>query len=179
MWEYLDRLDLNLLYRYAQIVSGEASYLREPNKSTSSTEDKNTNSDRCQKGFYLFWFVFRYILKCETLEQALEYANEETLRKYCLLGYVKTRNAVMYIGLENNKDVHFSKVEDTKIILEILYHRYSLLEQLLCYARHTTGCRRTRSIEAARKHIQTIKNTYNINLRECDRFKDALKELEI
>lgn len=136
MWGYLDKMDKNLLYSYAQVLAGERKELH-----IIRSESDIEQAERKRKmTYYLTWFVYRYILECNTLEKALEYASEETLKKYKLYSYIIHGN--IYIGVD--KEVCIRKPEDIGIVLEILYKRYDLFKQLKCYIRHTKGIRKKR-----------------------------------
>ena len=156
MSEYLDKFDKNLIYSYVSCLAGKAKMM----EWSSDEEDSEKVSElRCKNCFYLIWFLYRYILGCETYEQACEYATEEILKKYKL--YSRLHNNMIYIGV--NKELDFYKVSDMKIILEILYHRYALFQQIECFMRHTYSERITvrykRAKELKEKYIKVYLKT--------------------
>lgn len=129
-------MDKNLLYKYGLYVSGAVKEMKH-----------EKDEELCNKeGFYLFWFVYRYILGCETLEEALKYNNRETLVKYGLFPYVR-EGRYMYVGYADNKVM--LKEVDVVTILEILYNKYHFFEQMECFCRNVSknggyDCRRKR-----------------------------------
>ena len=141
-WAFLDKMDKNLLYIYANVLSGKAKQMRlveYHGTNAKKTEDNGElDEERRKNAYYLIWFVYRYILKCETYEQTIPYQTKETLRKYRLLSYVQ--NEILYIGMSDDK-IKFRKVEDISMILEILYNRYSFMEQIDCFIRNTKKTR--------------------------------------
>jgi hypothetical protein len=124
-WDFLDEFNGNLLYNCA----GNKSY---------TFADMN-------EVYYYIWFLYRYVLGCETLEEALQFANAKTMKE---LGIGKCfitkehRKHVLVLGNEAfgtlvlcSHDVK-KPVIFLKIVLEILYKRYNYLEQIECYIRH-------------------------------------------
>lgn len=162
MWEYLDVMDKNLLYIYARVLAGEGSCLRLTHNANSDEVTTTAAQDEeiRKKFYYLIWFVFRYVLGCETLEQALAYSNDEyeqLLEKFALdrlFSERKKDERRLYIGV--NKDVSFYRIDDMRIILEILYNRYNLWEQLDCFIRNTKNMRQKRCIEAKARYQQML-----------------------
>lgn len=137
MWEFLDTMDKNLLYSYAQVLSGKKKQIQmhlpkaQREYMTELDEIRITEEYR-NRAYYLIWFVYRYVLGCKTLEETKPYANEETLKKYRLLSYILHNS--LYVGVD--KEICFRKAEDIDIILEILYNRYDFFEQMECFIRH-------------------------------------------
>lgn len=171
MWEYLDKLDKNLLYDYAKFLSGEKQSLkfhcrieekdnkqegtRRVHRYQSDNEDEQfkRQKEERDKVFYIIWFVYRYILNCKTLEEALQIPVEEVFKKYRLETLIRNRYC-LYIGID--RDVMVYKESDMCIILEILYKRLGFWEQLDCFITHTKGCRRTRCIEVKEKYEELL-----------------------
>lgn len=148
MWNFLDEMDKNLLYTYAEVMSGKRKQIQ---SSKSYTEDRSEHDEiriaeeTRKRAYYLIWFVYRYVLNCETLDEAMKYADEETFRKFHLYSF-STSNSAIYIG--TYKEICFRKAEDIPVILEILYNRYDFFEQLECFIRHTKNVRQTRCKQA-------------------------------
>lgn len=148
-WGFLDVMDKNLLYDFANTVDGSKTCLfRDSNFAGSLTEDKEYYRSEMQKrqGYYLMWFVYRHVLGCDTLEKAKEYATEEILRQYRLWNFIW--NSKMYVGIKGINEMRFWKVEDMAIILEILYYRYEFFEQMECFIRNTSNMRQARCKKA-------------------------------
>lgn len=71
-WGFLDVMDKNMLYDFANTVDGSKTCLfRDSNFAGSLTEDKEYYRSEMQKrqGYYLMWFVYRHVLGCDTLER--------------------------------------------------------------------------------------------------------------
>ena len=144
MWDFLDVMDKNLLYRYAESLSkGQFFKIDFPPDAGEGKKEEY----RKQLVLYLIWFTYRYTLKCKTLEETVPYQNKEILKKYKLLSFI-TNTAVFLC----NGEICFRKAEDISMILEILYNRYGLWEQFDCFIRNTSGIRRKRCIEAKEKY---------------------------
>lgn len=146
-WDFLDEFNGNALYFYANGASSGDNSLRFYN--AAPEEAKKTM-------FYLFWFVFRYVLGCKTYEEAVTKADYQTLCKYNLIGfvqknrsdYIKDTKKLGYIGIEDvgvlPLSVSWFGAKNTgkyklqivvESILQILYNRYNILEQIECFAR--------------------------------------------
>jgi len=165
MWEYLDSFNKNLIYSYVSCLTGETRIM----EWSSDDEDSEKTDEMCCKNcFYLIWFLYRYVFGCETYEQACEYATEDVLKKYKL--YSRLHNRMIYIG--TNKELEFYKVEDMKIILEILYKRYALFQQIECFMKHTSGDVKTLRY----KRAAALKETYiKAYLRIREKSKEGRK----
>lgn len=131
-WEYLEVFDGNTLYYYTCTSKPHFS------------DDKNV--------YYIIWFVYRYVLGCETLEEALKYADLQTIKKFKLsrafskdaggnteaelfLGNDKFGKISLCVGRKHLEDSE-KTVNYIKTVLEILYNRYNILEQLECYVKN-------------------------------------------
>jgi len=153
MWKYLEQTNKNLLYEYARVLSNARADMR-----YDSDEDK-----RNKECFYLFWFVYRYVLGCKTLREALEHVDKDTLVKYKLFSMLHHR--YLFVGHGENK-MPFSKVEDVVAILEILYNKYTFFEQMECFCRnamisdgHSCRCRRCESrMEELKRKVSKYEN---------------------
>lgn len=144
MWDYLDKMNHNLLYKYADVLSEKKRHFY--NK--DSEKDISVNAEEKKKNVcYLIWFVYRYILQCRTLEETIPYQNQEILKKYHLHSLIKHESVFIC-----NSEICFRKPEDIAIILEILYGRYTLWEQFDCFIRNTKGVRQKRCIVAKEKY---------------------------
>ena len=151
-WEYLDNFDKNLLYLYSR------SLLQEKNKFFGTFQsfcgEKSEYAEKKKKiGFYLIWVVFRYVLKCETYQEAIKYATKENLKKYNLNTILHQR--VLYIGIYGLEEIYLYKEEDINIALEIVYERLGLVKQLECYIKHSTN-----TLRKTRKKCIEIKERY-------------------
>lgn len=140
VWDYLDKMDKNLLYLYASMIAkGRQNQKLFPPSNTGNAErDELLDAENRRKtAFYLVWFVYRWVLGCETLEQATKYANEETLKRYKLISLFRHNLRRIYVGIYGINEIYLYnyKKGDLDIVLEILYNRYDFLEQLECYIR--------------------------------------------
>lgn len=158
MWEFLDSFNKNLIYTYVSCLSGKTRMME-----WSLDEEDSDKKDElyCKNCFYLIWFLYRYILGCETYEEACEYATEEIMKKYKL--YSRLHNRMIYIG--TNKELEFYKIEDMKIILEILYKRYALFQQIDCFMNHTSSDVKTLRYRKAAQLKEKYINAY-LKIRE-------------
>lgn len=161
MWKFLDQLNRNLLYSYVLLLTG-----KRKNKSVvftkAETNDEETNNlvnaeQKRNAAIYLVWFVFRYVLECDTYEKALPYANIDTLKKYKLDTFFRANQRYIYIGAYGIDELYLYNCEkgcDLTVLLEILYNRYDCLEQLECFIRQSlqispkitlrvSGCQKT------------------------------------
>lgn len=145
-WKYLDKFDGNLIFSYIKSLTTKKSSRFINPYSVNETGDEerdefNKAELRRKTAFYLYWYVFRYVLGCETVEDAIPYANEETLKKYKIHNFMKDTNKLksgwFYIGI-HNEEISLYKPEDIKTILEILYNRYDFFEQLECFLRNSS-----------------------------------------
>ena len=125
-WDFLDEFNGNLLYNCA----GSKKY---------TFADMN-------EVYYYIWFLYRYVLGCETLEEALQFANAKTMKELnigrCFITKEHRKN-VLVLGSEEfgtlvlcAHDAYKKLVIFLKIVLEILYRRYNYLEQIECYIRY-------------------------------------------
>lgn len=141
-WNFLDKMDKNFLYAYAEDLfsSSKPNYMKfyTTNIETEHQETQEILYDETKKkeACYIIWFVYRYILKCETLEQALEYATMATFKKYKLKNILHWE--YVHIGLGSDRIGLYSEA-DISVILEIIYNRYDFFEELDCFLRHTEG----------------------------------------
>lgn len=152
LWHFLEKKNMNLLYKYTDVLVGNQSYIawkspvnRIENDIQASlisrikmitTQETLTNSatnEQREGVYYLLWFVYRYVLECETLEQALEQDHIKVLQEMLLYRFIQDK--YIYIGGEFLY-IPLSRKKDIKIILEILYNRYSIIEQFECYLKH-------------------------------------------
>lgn len=150
MWDFLDVMNKNLLYKYADVlIKGQPFKFDYPANAGDDEKEEYKKQVTC----WLIWFTYRYTLGCKTLEETIPYQNKETLKKYRLLSFI-TNTAIFLC----NGEVCFRKPEDISMILEILYNRYGLWEQFDCVIRNTSGVRRKRCIEAKEKYMQLYEN---------------------
>lgn len=152
LWHFLDKNNMNLLYKYTDVLVGNQTYVV-LKSSTSRRETENqasikpylhsiTNqeetanritSEQREDVYYLIWFIYYYVLNCKTLEQALEQDHIKILQEWQLYKYIW--NKYIYIG-GDVLSLPLNRKRDIKIILEILYNRYSVIEQYECYLNH-------------------------------------------
>lgn len=150
-WDFLEKTNQNLLYNYAEIISGKKKQIRLiNNKQESEYERLKQTEEKRKTAYYLIWFVFYYILNCKTLEEAKIKATRETLKKFHLLSYVL--NGAIYIGNGLDKELCIIKMEDVPTVLEILYNRYNLFEQIECYIRNSKKIKKKRGILVLEKY---------------------------
>lgn len=123
----------NWLYQYAECITANRYFrFKEIKKETKSLIEKDRYKETADAvkrdvSLYLIYFVYRYILECETLEEALEQEHEKILeifklkilliRKYIFIG-----GGTYKITLTGNYDI--------AIILEILYNDCNYEEQI-------------------------------------------------
>lgn len=164
MWEYLDKMDKNLLYDYAQLFSSRKKNLCFFGRSDEELTEQEVHQREVEakdKTFYLIWFVYRYVLGCETLEEALQYDAKEVLDTYklkALIGVSSSQNT-LYVGID--KECMLRKYEDMPIVLEILYKRLNFWEQLDCFIENIntgkiTSQRYKRCIEARERYRELL-----------------------
>ena len=134
MWDFLDKMNYNLLYSFADNIAGNTTY----NMWNSKDE-----YEQKQNILYLIWFIYRYILGCETLEEALKLDGIAILSYFNLYTTCFTRGQIFLGGGELK--ICLSRKNDVQIILEILYNRYGFLEQLDCFYRHQKNKKDRRS----------------------------------
>lgn len=158
MWDFLDKFDKNLLYYYADTLANgrplSISFCRD--KCESELEAIRQAENRRNQIYYLIWFVFRYVLKCKTLDEALQIADENLFRKF---GFVTMADGTgkcnlsenLYIGAD--KEIKLYKPEDIPTILEILYNRYDFFEQIECFKRNASKKRGNKSDKIKTKYL--------------------------
>lgn len=182
-WSYLDVMDKNLLYMYAETLTkgGKHHGLYISSETGNEERDDMLNAEAKRKSaFYIIWFVYRYVLNCETLEEAREYANVETLKKYRLVPLLERNQKRIYIGAYGLNEIYLYNYKggDLDIVLEILYKRYDFFEQLECFLRKTEGTARTlrfRCMEAIEQSAEMMKG--NARYKEIlDRYEERKRE---
>lgn len=136
MWTFLDKMNYNILYEYADVIAGTKS-----NLDLHSTDE----DERQKKAYYIINFVYKYVLNCETLEEALSCTSDDLLKKYHLKHFLD--HYYLYVGIGEYKRP-FYRTSDMAMILEILYNRYDFWEQLDCFCRNTKNLRKRRCLEA-------------------------------
>lgn len=146
-WTFLDEINKNFLYVYTRGLAKKGSEIHyqgiySVEKGEFKERDEFINAEAKKKtALYIIWFVFRYVLKCKTLKETEQFANEEILRKFKLLSLFINR--YIYIGIYGINEIYLYKYnDDLGIVLEILYNRYDFFEQLKCFARRTEGTKR-------------------------------------
>lgn len=161
MWDYLDEINLNLLYRYAYLITGK---YRQMFSAVSGETIERLKEKKCRDSFYLIWFVYKYVLECDTLEEALKHTDIDTLKRYKLNSLLEQH--YMYIGFE--KEIVFRRCEDIFPILEILYNRYPLWKQIVCTEKYGSAKRKGQCKRIRQKYIKMIKIYKEKNENEED-----------
>ena len=130
-----EALNKNWLYNYAECISSNKRFrFTEIKKDTTSLIEQERNKEQAESlkknlSLYIINFVYRYVLECETLEQALEIDYEtvvDVFRLNCLF-----QHKYIFVGNGNYK-ISLNSVYDLAIILEILYNDYEYSEQIDC-----------------------------------------------
>lgn len=160
IWGFLDKMDKNLLYLYvSNLANGNRKSLYITRETGDMKRDELLNAEtRRNSAFYLIWFVYRWVLGCETLEQAEQYANEETLKRYRLTPLFGHNQKRIYIGIYGVNEIYLYDYNsgDLNIVLEILYNRYDFIEQLECYIRRTQGTSRKNRFRCIKVLEETV-----------------------
>ena len=129
-WDFLDEFNGNFLYKFVS------------NKHLTFTDSKEI--------YYYLWFFYRYVLECKTYEEALQYTDIASIKKYNLVRFFYKKNdskgqKILTIGDEAFGELMLCALNVTQIdlivaslqaTLEILYGRYNYLEQIDCYISH-------------------------------------------
>lgn len=184
-WNFLDEMNHNLLYIYASKLTkvGHNQGFFVPNYTGDSDVDDILDAEAKRKSaYYLIWFVYRYALKCETLEEAEKYATPEVLEKYKLTALFSYNQRRIFIGVYGLNEVYLYnyKNSDIGVILEILYNRYDFFEQLECFLRRAGDVskkNRVRCEKAMKQALEMIAD--NPCCKEyCEKYENYGKELK-
>ena len=132
-WDFLDRFNGNFLYRYF----GNIKNIRK----VEISEEKEI--------YYYLWFLFRYVLECETYEQALKYTDLESVKKYGIARFfykqIGGKQTLLTIGNSEFGELRLYEWNIQRaagitmylqIVLDIMYNRYNFLQQIDCYISH-------------------------------------------
>lgn len=166
-WDFLDEMNHNLLYEYALKLTRQRfrqGYLVSSRTGDSEKDDMLDAEARRNSAYYLIWFVFRYVLKCETLEEALKYATPDILDKYKISVLFRANcSCKIYIGVYGLNEIYLYNYKNSDIgtILEILYNRYDFFEQLECFLRRAGDAskkNRVRCEKAMRQALEMIED---------------------
>ena len=126
-WAYLDEMDKNTLYSYANFLSGNY-------KNNRLREDRKTV-------YYIFWVVFRYALGIQSYDEARKVLSEELLLRYKLYSILD----LYYVGIDISDDfcIKFPKISATQhnvsdafililadVVLKTIYERSELLDEV-------------------------------------------------
>lgn len=167
-WSFLDKMDKNLLYLYARDVAKkgkETHFMQLYSPEDTGNEERNEmlkSEMKRQTAFYIIWFVYRYILGCESFEDAEKLATPEVLKQFKLNSLFQ--HFYIYIGVSGTEnEIRFwnNGELELKVTLEILYNRYNFFEQLECYIRRTEGTKkktRTRCIRILKDTLEAVKD---------------------
>ena len=118
-YSFLDEFNGNYLYEYAFILHGARKNFEAPEEQFSKRN----------KAFYIIWFVYKYLLNCNSAEEAYAYCNEETKKKYKLTAFFC--NEWIFIG--NNIFFHTKRYTEIKTVIDILYKKASYSEMIRLY----------------------------------------------
>ena len=122
LWRFLDVTNMNLLYKYADVLAGNQCYIIL--KTSESGAKKQTDTENDQKDtlvksyihnmtngksslsrisveqreavYYLIWFVYYYVLQCKTLDEALKQDHHKVLQEWGLYKFIY--NKYIYLG---------------------------------------------------------------------------------
>ena len=173
-WLYLDHMNKNFLYVYANVLAGKnkTMHLDFRYEADEKIKDPVRDEDRRNNLYYMIWFAYRYVLGCKTLEETEPYQNAETLKRFKVYSHLLNKN--LYIGGVSER-VYFHKVEDIRMILEILYNRYSMEEQMECYIRNTERRRRATCVKMYNKYMELKNGTYQVKQDDYEALEAAEK----
>lgn len=167
-WSFLNKMDKNLLYLYARGVTKqdkESHFMQLYSPEDTGDEERNEmlkSEMKRQTALYIIWFVYRYILSCETFEEAEKYVTPEISKQFKLNSLFQ--HYYIYIGVNGTEnEIRFwnNGELEMKVVLEILYNRYNFFEQLECYIRRTEGTKkktRSRCIRILKETLEIVKN---------------------
>lgn len=170
-WDYLDKMDKNALYLYAQSFkspNGKQLCRKAVNPvytGNQENDDFYENTNRCKTAFYIIWFVFRYVLECETLEDAKKCISQETLTKYKLNSLFSKRD--LFLGVYGVGEIYLYKPleGDLDVVLEILYNRLDFFEQMELFIKYSQEHKRMQT-----KRCADAINTYRKLLENNDKY---------
>ena len=142
IWDFLDKMDKNLLYTYTSKLTngGHSRGYYIPSTTGNAECDELFDAEAKRKlAYYLIWFVYRYVLNCKTYEESLKYANLDVLKRYKLMPlFTNHPRPYVYVGMYGIKTKYFrSPEQDIKSILYILYNRCDYIEQIEVYINNT------------------------------------------
>lgn len=189
-WSYLEQFNGDLLYAFASRFDVASDEGGKHTKSLQFSCDEMREDDISHTTYYLIYFVYKFVLGCNTLDEAMKYANVETFRKYNLTGFFG-KNLAITLGNEAFGTVELSlriagseMNGDTKMfsgyvatILEIVYCKYNYLEQLDCFIRHNQP-KKKRSQKYKSKKVQAaeeaLDNSIEYMLKKPQLFRGLL-----
>ena len=145
-WRYLDEMNYNVLTLYAHLLSSDN---KQPNLSLFDSDNEYMIRNTI---YYYINFVYRYILQCDTLEDAQSQNHDEILEKYHLRNFFIKNKLFINTG---KRKIIFSKESDITIVLEIIYKKYNDYEQLLCFERNSDQNRK-KIAQLAIKEIKEV-----------------------
>lgn len=184
-WDFLDEMNYNLLYTYASKLTkaGHNQGFYIPSDTGDVEVDKALDAEAKRKSaYYLIWFVYRYVLKCETFEEAEKFATSDILDKYKLATLFNYNQKRIFLGIYGLNEIYlYNKKEynknDIGIVLEILYNRYDYFEQLECFIRKTDSSSKKTRIRCERAMKQTLELIANKPKLSCyyERYRKEYK----
>jgi hypothetical protein len=146
VWDFLDDFKKNLVYNYVLTYGSQ-------NRGTTIPMVEEQEMGYKSRAYIMF-FVYRYVLKCETFEQAEKLVTIDNLKKYKLYLYFKSDRSIeedskrlfsigndifgtVLLGSRTEEGI----VLNAKIFLEILYNRYNYLEQINLAIKRYSNCK--------------------------------------
>lgn len=146
VWDFLDDFKKNLICNYMITYN-----IKSKGKATATIEEQEMGY---KAKAYIMYFVYRYVLKCETFEQAEDLITVENLKKYKLYYWFKCYSSkkenmerLFIVGNDMFGTVFLgSRIDDgivlnAKLVLEILYNRYNYLEQISLAIKRYSTCK--------------------------------------
>lgn len=162
VWDFLDDFKKNLICNY--IITYKSNNKR---NIIETVEEQELGYQKTKA--YMMYFIYRYVLKCETFEQAEKLVTVENLKKYKLYFQFKSNRSreekdkkLFSVGNDMFGTVFLgSRVDagivlNAKIFLEILYNRYNYLEQINLVIRRYSTCKMAKNKTYQQKVTELI-----------------------
>lgn len=133
MWEYLDIINYNLLYEYADAVINNNKYIGTGLSIPNPYVETESRQDILRKNsYYLLNFIFRYIAGCKTLDECLDFIKCDEYENFSNKYFTEKLAGYIYIGTDD----YFIKPDAGNIscIMEIIYKKADFMEQLKIYS---------------------------------------------
>lgn len=128
-WIYLENMNYNLLYEYANAITNDVKYLGSCLSMPNPFVHTETKQDVLSKNsLYLLNFIFKYIAKCDTLEECLNLINSKGYDAFNKIYLTDRLAGYIYIGTQ---DFSIKVGENNlKCIIEMIYTQADFIEQL-------------------------------------------------